>query len=337
FVTPSNLAWTNVPDVGTVLGSAGIMIFAFSGIEGATIPSGEIKNVSRTVPLAIFLALGSIIALYLAIQFVALGIMGLDLAHTGRTPLAEAAGVALGPSTRTIMIAAAVVSMFGYLTANMLSEPRGLFAMSRDRFLPRVLTTVHPVFRTPNVAIVVYGTMVAFFAVVGTFEWLARFSNLAALSLYLLCAVSTLLLRRRDVRSDGEPFVIPGGPLLPALACIAVVWLGVATVGNRAEGGISQLYALLVTFAIIFALSGLRALRLKGSGSWLAGRKRAFLLPASHESRNHASYACRRALSTFGNPWMRASTRESSSRSLTVIFKFMSAMPSAWCVSVFIP
>lgn len=265
FVTPSNLAWTNVPDVGTVLGSAGIMIFAFSGIEGATIPSGEIKNVSRTVPLAIFLALGSITALYLAIQFVALGIMGLDLAHTGRTPLAEAAGVALGPSARTIMIAAAVVSMFGYLTANMLSEPRGLFAMSRDRFLPRVLTTVHPVFRTPNVAIVVYGTMVAFFAVVGTFEWLARFSNLAALSLYLLCAVSTLLLRRRDVRSDGEPFVIPGGPLVPVLACIAVVWLGVATVGNRAEGGISQLYALLVTFAIIFALYGFRALRLKSA------------------------------------------------------------------------
>jgi APA family basic amino acid/polyamine antiporter len=263
FVKPSNLAWTSVPDVSTVLGSAGIMIFAFSGIEGATVPSGEVRNISRTVPLAILLALGGITVLYLAIQFVALGIMGMDLAGTGRTPLANAAGVALGPGARTIMIAAAIVSMFGYLSANMLSEPRGLFAMSRDHFLPAALTAVHPVFRTPNVAIVVYGVMVAIFALLGTFEWLTKFSNLAALSLYFLCAASTLFLRRRDVRSDGAPFVIPGGPLVPVLACIAVVWLGTETLRNKAEGGITQLYAFLIMLAIILALYAFRSWRLR--------------------------------------------------------------------------
>jgi basic amino acid/polyamine antiporter, APA family len=265
FIEPSNLAWTNVPDVSTVLGSAGIMIFAFSGIEGATVPSGEVKNISRTVPLAILLALGGVTVLYLAIQFVALGIMGMDLAGTGRTPLAAAAGAALGPGARTVMIAAAVISMFGYLTANMLSEPRGLFAMSRDHFLPAALTSVHPVFRTPNVAIVVYGVMVAVIALVGTFEWLTRFSNLAALSLYFLCAASTLQLRRRNVRSDGDPFVIPGGPVVPVLACVAVVWLAVETLRNENEGGMTQLYALLVTLAIILAIYGARALRLKST------------------------------------------------------------------------
>ncbi|HEX2493535.1 MAG TPA: APC family permease, partial [Steroidobacter sp.] len=129
FVEPNNLVWTHVPDSSAVLGAAGIMIFAFAGIEGATIPSGEVRNTATTVPRAVLLALGSATVLYLAIQFVALGIMGLDLANTGRTPLAEAAGAALGPAARAVMIAAAVVSMFGYLTANVLSEPRGLFAM----------------------------------------------------------------------------------------------------------------------------------------------------------------------------------------------------------------
>ena len=100
-------------------------------------PSGEVKNPARTVPRAILLALGAATVLYLAIQYVALGIMGPALANTGNTPLAEAAGMALGPVARTIMIFAAVVSMFGYLSANVLSEPRGLFAMSRDGFLPR--------------------------------------------------------------------------------------------------------------------------------------------------------------------------------------------------------
>ena len=138
FVDPANLAWTDVPSSSAVLGTAGIVIFAFSGIEGATVPSGEVKNSARTVPLAILLALGAATVLYMAIQYVALGIMGLELANTGRVPLAAAAEVALGPAARTVMIAAAVVSMFGYLSANVLSEPRGLFAMSRDGFLPRV-------------------------------------------------------------------------------------------------------------------------------------------------------------------------------------------------------
>lgn len=261
FIEPSRLAWTNVPDISTVLGSAGIMIFAFSGIEGATVPSGEVKNTSRTVPLAILLALGSITVLYLAIQFVALGIMGLDLASTGRTPLAEAAGVAFGPLARTVMIAAALVSMFGYLTANVLSEPRGLFAMSRDGFLPALFTRVDPRFKTPNVAIMIYGAMVATLAVVGTFEWLTLFSNLAALSLYFLCAISTLALRRKNVRADGEPFVVPGGPVVPILACIAVAWLFFETVRNPHEGGVRQFHAWLIALAIIFALYGLRQLR----------------------------------------------------------------------------
>jgi hypothetical protein len=73
--------------------------------------------------------------------------------------------------------------------------------------------------------------------------------------------VSTLLLRRRNVRSDGEPFVIPGGPLVPILACIAVVWLGFETIRNQAEGGITQLYAFIAALAIILTLYALRALR----------------------------------------------------------------------------
>lgn len=258
FIDTSHLAWTTVPNASTVLGTAGIIIFAFSGIEGATVPSGEVKNPARTVPRAILLALGAATVLYLAIQYVALGIMGPALANTGNTPLAEAAGMALGPVARTIMILAAVVSMFGYLSANVLSEPRGLFAMSRDGFLPRRLTAVHPVFRTPNFAIGIYGVLVITVALLGNFEWLTVFANLAALALYFLCAISTLVLRKRDVRTDGQPFVIPGGPLVPIATLLAVAWLFFET----ARDG-KQLKGMIIALAVIFALYGLRALRNK--------------------------------------------------------------------------
>jgi amino acid transporter len=257
FVEPSNLTMTDVPSASTVLGTAGIVIFAFSGIEGATVPSGEVKDSARTVPLSILLALGTATVLYMAIQYVALGIMGPALASTGRTPLAAAAGAALGPVAHAVMIAAAVVSMFGYLSANILSEPRGLFALSRDGFLPRFLTNVHPTFHTPNTAIALYGVMVAAIALTGSYEWLTIFANLSALLLYFMCSIAVLVLRKRNVRGEGDPFVIPGGPIVPIASCLSLAWLFFET----AKDG-TQLYALGIALAIIFALYGLRAVRL---------------------------------------------------------------------------
>jgi amino acid transporter len=256
FVEPSNLTMTAVPSASTVLGTAGIVIFAFSGIEGATVPSGEVKDSARTVPLSILLALGTATVLYMAIQYVALGIMGPALANTGRTPLAAAAGAALGPVAHAVMIAAAVVSMFGYLSANILSEPRGLFALSRDGFLPRFLTNVHPTFHTPNTAIALYGVMVAAIALTGSYEWLTIFANLSALLLYFMCSIAVLVLRKRNVRGEGDPFVIPGGRIVPIASCLSLAWLFFET----AKDG-TQLYALGIALAIIFALYGLRALR----------------------------------------------------------------------------
>jgi len=257
FIEPSNLVWSGVPEMSTVLGTAGIVIFAFSGIEGSLIPSGEVKNPSRTVPRAAFLALGSATLLYLAIQFVALGVLGTELANDNTTPLASAAHAIVGPVGRTILVVGAVISMFGYLSANVLSEPRGLFAFSRDGFLPRFFSSVHPSFHTPHKAIVIYGVMVAAIGLSGTYETLAVFANLAAIMLYFLCAIAAFVLRKRNVRTDGEPFLAPGGPLVPIATCLALAWLFYETVKP------DQFIALMIVLAVIVTLYGLRALRLK--------------------------------------------------------------------------
>jgi len=255
FIEPSNLVWTAVPEASTVLSTAGIVIFAFSGIEGSLMPSGEVKNPAKTVPRAAFLALGAATLLYLAIQFVALGVMGTELALDHRTPLASAADAIVGPTGRTILVVGAAVSMFGYLSANVLSEPRGLFAMSRDGFLPRILKSVHPTFHSPHKAIVIYGVIVASIALSGTFEPLAIFANLAALTLYFLCAIAAYMLRKKDIRTDGEPYLTPGGPLVPIAACLSLAWLFYETVTRE------QFTALLIVLAVVFALYGLRAWR----------------------------------------------------------------------------
>jgi amino acid transporter len=96
-------------------------------------------------------------------------------------------------------------------------------------------------------------------ALSGTFEQLAIFANLASLSLYFLCAISAWVLRRRDVRTDGEPFRMPGGATVPIAACLAIAWLFYETIER------AQLIALVVVLLVILALYALRAWRLRAN------------------------------------------------------------------------
>jgi basic amino acid/polyamine antiporter, APA family len=47
----------------------------------------------------------------------------------------------------------------------------------------------------------------------------------AVLLMYLLCCAGVWLLIRRDVRTDGSPFIFPGAQIMPALAIAAILWL----------------------------------------------------------------------------------------------------------------
>jgi APA family basic amino acid/polyamine antiporter len=57
FIRPSNLVIEQIPNAATLFGTAGILVFAFAGIEGALVPSGEVRDPARTVPRAILIAL----------------------------------------------------------------------------------------------------------------------------------------------------------------------------------------------------------------------------------------------------------------------------------------
>ncbi|HEY4132335.1 MAG TPA: amino acid permease, partial [Gemmatimonadaceae bacterium] len=152
--------------------ASAVLIFAFLGLETALVPSGEVKDPSRTIPRAIFAAMFAITVLYLAIQIVAQGVLGASLA-TQKTPLAEAAAVVMGPAGRSLILIGSAISMFGYVSGMTLAVPRMLFAFGRDGFLPAQLAAVHPRFKTPHIAIAVQAVVVIALATSGSFEWLA--------------------------------------------------------------------------------------------------------------------------------------------------------------------
>ncbi|OLC53219.1 MAG: hypothetical protein AUH92_06420, partial [Acidobacteria bacterium 13_1_40CM_4_69_4] len=216
-IRPVNLAWTESVRPGAVARTSILLIFAFSGVESALVPSGEIRDVRKTVPRAILIAMVVITLLYLALQTIAQGVLGGDLGSQ-RAPLAEAAARVFGPWGRNLLLVGATVSMLGYVSGMTLAVPRALYAFGRDGFLPGRVAAIHPRFRTPYVAIVLQSTIVCALAITNGFETLAILANLATLILYGACCLAAWELRRRDARTGGAPRGSPGSRLMPFVA-----------------------------------------------------------------------------------------------------------------------
>jgi len=223
-VHAENLRWTSTPATPDVARASVVLIFAFLGVESALVPSGEVRDPSRTVPRAIFLAMIGATVLYLSVQLVTQGILGPALVGQ-KTPLAEAAAVAMGASGRTLILVGSTVSMFGYVSGMTLAGPRMLFAFGRDGFVPAQLAMVHSRFKTPYVSIVIQTLVVIGLAVTGSFEKLAIIANGSILVVYAACCLAVIQLRRKGVQESGTPFRVPFASVVPILAFLAIAWI----------------------------------------------------------------------------------------------------------------
>ena len=224
-IQPSNIAWPGMPEAGAVGRTVLLLIFAFMGVEVALAPSGEVRDPARTVPRGIYLALAATTTLYIAIQLIAQGVLGPALATETRAPLAEATSRFLGEAGRTLILIGAMCSMFGYVSGDMLSSPRNLYAFARAGLLPAVLARVHPTRRTPHIAIWTHAAIVFALASTNTFEHLLVVANIAGLALYLLGCAAAVELTRRNVQEAGVPFALPGTYVVPILASVVIVWI----------------------------------------------------------------------------------------------------------------
>ncbi|MBV8972938.1 MAG: amino acid permease [Sphingomonadaceae bacterium] len=218
FVSGANLA------AGTATGGDGFgravifALFAFSGMETPLSASGEAADPSRTVPRAIVLSMAFVLALYVAVQLVAQGLLGAGLAGAKDAPLADAIRT-VSPMLAVVLAAGATLSRLIWIGSDILGAPRVLFAFARDRLLPAWLGRVDPRHKVPRAAIVVHTALVAALAVSGTFEALAILSGLASTLLYSLSSAAAWRLARAE---GGRAWPIGLAALVAIAAMVAI-------------------------------------------------------------------------------------------------------------------
>jgi len=262
-VRTENLALGPFPPLARLGESGLLLMFAFFGMESALQVSGEVRDAARTIPRAIALAVAGVGVLYIAVQLVAQGILGSALAapETAKAPLAAAAVQIAGPAGSTFILIAMIVSTFGFMTATMLSTPRTLFALAVDGYLPRPVAAVHAAHHTPYIAIAIQAVIVCAIAITGTYVKLAIVANVAILLVYLATCVAVWRLRRLDAGAAEQPFVMPGGRVVPWLAAALIVALLARATGDawKLTGGV------MAAASVAFIINDLRRRRRAGA------------------------------------------------------------------------
>ncbi|MBW3639608.1 MAG: amino acid permease [Actinobacteria bacterium] len=228
-----------------VLQSAGLLFFAFAGYARIATLGEEVRDPERTIPRAIPLALGVVLAVYAAVAVSALLAVGPAALAGSSAPLATVVDAgSLSGVTPVVRIGGAVAAL-GVLLSLLVGVSRTTFAMAREGELPRWLDAVHPVHRVPHHAELAVAAMVVALVLVVDLRGAIGFSSFAVLVYYAVTNASALTLRADQRRYPPAAAVVGllGCLLLAAtlppvsvLAGVAVLAVGAVVYAVRSRG-----------------------------------------------------------------------------------------------------
>src|SRR6476661_3251284 len=132
------------------------VLFAYGGWQQTNFVAEEMVDAERNLPRALVWGVIIVAAVYLAVNLTYLRALGVAGLAASAAPAADAMELRFGRVGRTLIAVGIAVSTFGFLNLVILVTPRVYQAMARDGLFFRRLAALHPRFRTPVAAIVVY-------------------------------------------------------------------------------------------------------------------------------------------------------------------------------------
>lgn len=220
-----------VPDsIVRPLASFGVIMIAvmwtYEGWYYVAFAAGEVANPARNVPRALILGTLILTAIYVAVNLAYVYSLSIE-EMSGVTRIAEkVVTVLVGPVGAALVAGSVVISTFGCNIAGIIASSRVCFAMAADgRFFPAA-AKVHPVHRTPHVALLITSAWSVLLTLSGGYEALFTYVTFASVLFGTLGGVAIFVLRAR--RPDApRPYKALGYPVIPALYVLgsfALVW-----------------------------------------------------------------------------------------------------------------
>jgi APA family basic amino acid/polyamine antiporter len=229
---PFNLS--GLTDFQAITATTTLTLFAFVGLESATVPSGNISEPAKTIPRATLIGSLITIAIYVTSSFVILGMIPSAQLQNSAAPFADAAMLLWGTPGRYAVAIGAVISTFGALNGWILLQGQIPFATARDKMLPALFGYQNkkgvPVGGMISSSILVSAIMIMNFTkgLSGAFSFLVLLSTVIVLVPYIFSATSFGIIAIRDEASGSKRINV-------AIAFLAFIYSLWAIIGSGQE------------------------------------------------------------------------------------------------------
>ena len=198
-----------------VMTGAAIIFFAYIGFDALSTVAEETKDPQRNLPIGILMSLLICTVLYIMVAGILTGMVSYkELNHPA--PVAHALNVVGFKWDSALVSAGALAGITSVLLVMLMGQPRIFFAMSRDGLLWPWIAKVHPRFRTPYVAQILTGTVVALFAGFLDIGTAAELCNIGTLFAFCIVCGGVVVLRQTHPEMK-RSFRCPLVPLIPLL------------------------------------------------------------------------------------------------------------------------
>jgi APA family basic amino acid/polyamine antiporter len=190
--------------------AATLALWAFIGLESATIPADEVKDPKRTIPRATILGTLAATLLYVVALVAIIGVLPQAVLSNSSAPFADAAdamwgGSFLGLAWGKWIALVAIAATLGALNGWIMLTARVSLAAADDGLFPRAFGRVHGTRRTPVFGLVVSSVLVSGLVLYGwnqsfvdRFEDIVLLATWMTLIAYAYAAAAELILFVRE-------------------------------------------------------------------------------------------------------------------------------------------
>jgi len=229
-----------------------LTLFAFLGLESATVASGRTKNAAKTGGRAGMIALGITGVTYILSSVAIFGILPPEVLKDSSAPFADAASVFWGEKAKYIVAAGAIAATLGALNGWLLIQGQIPMASAQDGLFPKIFARVNR-HGAPIIGIVISSVLASTVLTFRFSEQLAQvfgfmmnLSTLSVLTPYLMTIISLLLLLKRDPTPNR---MMQGVSYLSIAFCLWIIYgCGLEVV---AYGGLLVLAGIFIYFTLI--------------------------------------------------------------------------------------
>jgi len=208
-----------------IVAGAGFVFVSYNGVTKICSVAEEVQQPEKNIPLGMLSAQFTVMVLYALISWVCVGHIDPSALEGEITPVATAAGGALGEQGRTVLAVIAIVGLISMCNAGILATSRFPFAMGRARVFPTFFERVSQRFGTPHLSLLATGMLLVSLVLFLPVQKLAKLASGFTIFVFCIVNVAVLVLRESGPRWYAPTFRSPLYPWTQIAGLIGGIWL----------------------------------------------------------------------------------------------------------------